>query len=299
EQRRQICNDRQALVERGFSPTNFAYPLATFNATSVALVRECGYNSARKVGGLRSGAHCGDCPFAERIPPLNPYVTRTPRAVLRTTSLPEIQSYVTQAESNGGGWIQLVFHNICNSCNENAISADKLSALLGWLRPRAATNGTVVRTVGEVMGRAGRGGFRPVPPGATVADTVAPKILRLSMTRKRFAVARFRTPVAARLRRGTTFRYILSEPGKIAFRIQRALRRRGTCRRRCTRYRTVGTLRRRTTRLPDVLRARLRFSGRIGRRPLRRGRYRVVAIAADFAGNRSRPRVLKFAVGRR
>ena len=41
---------------------------------------------------------------------------------------------------------------------------------------------------------------------------------------------------------------------------------------------------------------RLKFSGRIGRRALKRGRYRAVITATDAAGNRSAPRRVKFRI---
>jgi hypothetical protein len=48
--------------------------------------------------------------FAETIPPLDAFATRTPPNPKQGTSLATIQGYVTAAEENGGGWVQLVFH---------------------------------------------------------------------------------------------------------------------------------------------------------------------------------------------
>lgn len=50
----------------------------------------------------------------------------------------------------------------------------------------------------------------------------------------------------------------------------------------------------------DVARGavRLRFSGRIGRRPLKPGRYRARIVATDDAGNRSAPRRADFTIVR-
>ncbi len=62
-----------------------------------------------------------------------------------------MQSYVTEAENNGGGWVQLVFHDVCDNCGEYSTTLARLVAFLDWLQPRAAS-GTVVRTVAEVMG---------------------------------------------------------------------------------------------------------------------------------------------------
>ena len=69
-----------------------------------------------------------------------------------------MQTDVTQAENNGGGWVVLVMHSVCNGCDTASISPSQLTSFLDWLQPRAL-NGTVVKTVGEVMG----GGGPPVP----------------------------------------------------------------------------------------------------------------------------------------
>ncbi|HEU5110106.1 MAG TPA: hypothetical protein VFT95_16310 [Micromonosporaceae bacterium] len=44
--------------------------------------------------------------------------------------------------------------------------------------------------------------------------------------------------------------------------------------------------------------SRVRFTGRIGKRALRPGRYRAVLTATDAAGNRSAPRTTRFRVVR-
>ena len=127
----------------------------------------------------------------------------------------------------------------------------------------------------------------PPPGGGTsggpAADTKAPLISGFRSRRSVFAVARTATPRAAQAARGTTLRYKLSESARVALKIQR---------KRGTRYRTVGTLRRNGVSGPN----RIRFTGRIGRRALRAGRYRAVIMATDAAGNRSAPRRTSFQV---
>jgi len=144
--RREVCNDRVNLFEHGFQPTSFAYPYGQFNSSVKQVVRECGYSSARGVSGVD-----GRTTFAETIPPRDAYATRTPQLPKRSTSLATIKRYVTDAEQHGGGWVQLVFHNLCNGCNTYAITPADFTALLDWLQPRAAL-GTVVKTTGEVIG---------------------------------------------------------------------------------------------------------------------------------------------------
>ena len=159
---REVCDDRQNLLARGFSPAaSFAYPYGAYEQNDVkTTVQQCGYSSARIVGGIRSSL-CPACPTAETIPPRDPLVLRTPPDIRNTATLATMQSYVTQAEQNGGGWVPLVFHYVCDNCDEFSVSQSQLTAFLDWLAPRAA-NGTVVKTIGEVTADL------PPPPAATV-----------------------------------------------------------------------------------------------------------------------------------
>jgi peptidoglycan/xylan/chitin deacetylase (PgdA/CDA1 family) len=144
--RQEVCGDRVALFEHGFQPVSFAYPFGAFDPDAKAVVAACGYNSGRGVSGVNDRRV-----FAETIPPLDPYATRTPPNPKQSTTLATIQGYVTAAEENGGGWVQLVFHHLCDGCDAYSITPETFAALLDWLAPRAGT-GTVVRTTAEVVG---------------------------------------------------------------------------------------------------------------------------------------------------
>jgi peptidoglycan/xylan/chitin deacetylase (PgdA/CDA1 family) len=152
---REICNDRVALAGMGFHPTSFAYPFGEFDAGVQQIVRDCGYNSGRGVSGVDDRRT-----FAETIPPLDAYATRTPPNPKQGTTLATIESYVTAAEQHGGGWVQLVFHHLCDGCDAYSISPANFQALLDWLQPRAAS-GTVVETTTQVVG----GPLQPPVPG--------------------------------------------------------------------------------------------------------------------------------------
>jgi hypothetical protein len=130
----------------------------------------------------------------------------------------------------------------------------------------------------------------------------------VSMSRRRFKVARKRTPISAAVKAGTTFRYTLSEKSTVRITIERALagrrarKRSGPCRaatrkrarnRRCTRYKRSGTL---TRKGEGPGRDSTAFSGRIGRRALKPGRYRATLRATDTAGNRSSAKRISFRV---
>jgi peptidoglycan/xylan/chitin deacetylase (PgdA/CDA1 family) len=71
QRRREICDDRQRLTERGFPPVSFAYPYASFDSSIEDIVRSCGYGSARSGGSVST-----DGPnYAERISPRDPHST--------------------------------------------------------------------------------------------------------------------------------------------------------------------------------------------------------------------------------
>ena len=108
------------------------------------------------------------------------------------------------------------------------------------------------------------------------------------MTHRRFAVGSKRTALsgARRVPVGTKFRFRLSEPATARIAVQR---------KRGRKWRTLGTLKRKSAAGTRVV----AFSGRLGRRALRPGRYRAVLTAVDAAKNRSKPRRLGFKVVRR
>jgi peptidoglycan/xylan/chitin deacetylase (PgdA/CDA1 family) len=300
QQRDEVCIDRANLLQHGFAAQSFAYPYGA-DSIAQAIVQGCGYNSARLIDSLRRDG-CARCPYAERIPPTNQYATRASDEVRASTSLADLKEYVTQAESHGGGWVQLVFGNVCANCNQqHAISPGNMDELLEWLEHRD-NRGTVVQTVRQVIG----GTVQPAPvlggviPVGIARDTIRPVIMSFSLIRRAFAVGRKPTPLATRKRRGTVFRYTVSEPGQIRIKIQRRVRScprkvfRSAKRARCFRYRTVGTLVRPITRLVN----KTKFSGRLGKKVLRAGRYSALAQARDVAGNRSKSRRTYFKIVR-
>jgi peptidoglycan/xylan/chitin deacetylase (PgdA/CDA1 family) len=151
EAKRQVCNDRASLLKAGLKVANFAYPYGDQNSTIEQIVHNCGYNSARDVGGVMAPGVCEDCPYAQQIPPGNAYALRTPDSVKNYSTLQDMENYVLHAEEHGGGWVILVMHRICDDCSTYSVSAGQLDSFLAWLAPRAA-NGTTVAPVGDVIG---------------------------------------------------------------------------------------------------------------------------------------------------
>ena len=86
------------------------------------------------------------------IPPLNAYTTRTPADPKQGTTVATIEGYVTSAEQNGGGWVQLTFHHICDGCDAYSITAANMQLLLDWLNTQVTTGAVAVETTGQVIG---------------------------------------------------------------------------------------------------------------------------------------------------
>jgi len=144
----QVCQDRVNLAAHGFQPESFAYPFGDYNSTvETQVVQYCGDNSARTVTGVNDRRV-----FAETTPPLNAFATRTPPDPKRGTTVATIEGYVTSAEQNGGGWVQLTFHHICSSCDAYSITAANMQALLDWLNTQVTTGAVAVKTTEQVIG---------------------------------------------------------------------------------------------------------------------------------------------------
>jgi peptidoglycan/xylan/chitin deacetylase (PgdA/CDA1 family) len=155
EATRQVCADRQAIISHGFSVTDFAYPFGAENASVQSIVRGCGYSSARRAWGLCAiGVTPSSCtdPWVESIPPRNIWATGTIPSIKAWNTAADVESAVTRAEANGGGWVPFVFHHVCDGCDPDgySVSPAVLSAFLDWLAPRASS-GTYVRTIRDVV----------------------------------------------------------------------------------------------------------------------------------------------------
>src|SRR5205807_263840 len=104
QQRHEICDDAATLRGRGYAVTSFAYPHGSGASLPAvrSLLQECGYHDARGVGDLR-GPLCENCSFSETIPPTDIWRIKSNEYVTGPLTLPLLQSYVIQAEQNGGG----------------------------------------------------------------------------------------------------------------------------------------------------------------------------------------------------
>jgi peptidoglycan/xylan/chitin deacetylase (PgdA/CDA1 family) len=177
EARRQICVDASTLRGRGYQVLDFAYPYgAGYDSSAVrTALHDCGFVSARNYGGLRDTV-CTTCSYSETIPPGDPFALKSTGFQDHQLTLNELQGWVTQAEMNGGGWVPIIFHDICDpgvclsTTSPPSVRPTVFEQFLDWLKGR----GTVVKTVRSVMGYPD---FPPPPPpvaspGKVVADKV-------------------------------------------------------------------------------------------------------------------------------
>jgi Tol biopolymer transport system component len=139
--------------------------------------------------------------------------------------------------------------------------------------------------------------------GSQVRDTAAPVLRSVKLTRTRFRATRASSAAVglrvSKIGRGTELRFISSEAGRLSVRIDRALpgRKSGKGRkRRCrvashrVRHGGCTTFRKATTITKNIRagRGKVKITGRIHRRKMPAGAYRLTVTARDKAGNVSR-----------
>jgi peptidoglycan/xylan/chitin deacetylase (PgdA/CDA1 family) len=171
ETARQVCNDRITLASWGFDPVSFAYPFGAYDPAVEAAARDCGYTSARRVGGLGvDGPACPGCVTVEGIPPADPYALRTAAQVGSSTTLADLEQAVRTAQEGGTGWVPFIFHHeSCdNGCGNLSIDPALLEGFASWLADQQRAGTVAVRTVGQVIARPG-GPERPAPAATSTA----------------------------------------------------------------------------------------------------------------------------------
>jgi peptidoglycan/xylan/chitin deacetylase (PgdA/CDA1 family) len=163
QQRHEICGDRDLLVAHGFDPVGFAYPYGRNDAVSVAAVHDCGYTSARVIGGLATAyscpTGCPDRPFVESVPPRDPVEVRAANLGPDELTLDALQKVVGDALHHvdaGGhdpGVLPLYFHNVCDAPCPGGfgwVRPATFAQFLDWLGEEA-DQGTVVATNREAL----------------------------------------------------------------------------------------------------------------------------------------------------
>ncbi len=111
EAEREMCEGRNVLLADGFDVTDFAYPFSDYIPADEPLAQDCGFNSARGVGSLAdaqpNGCTFPDCPYAETIPPADPFSIRTPDDAEVTTTLAALRDGRDQRRGQRGRMVGL------------------------------------------------------------------------------------------------------------------------------------------------------------------------------------------------
>jgi peptidoglycan/xylan/chitin deacetylase (PgdA/CDA1 family) len=164
--KQEVCGSRQDLISHGIpDPQSFAYPDGIYNAAVRSMVEQCGFNNARQGGGISAGNTTPAPPYAETVPPRDPLALRT-IAVDGSAdeNLADLQAYVNAAAVNGGGWLVITFHDVCDAnaadfkdcmSKYGSIQDTVFGQFLDWLvaagQPGGAPPSVIVKNVCQVM----------------------------------------------------------------------------------------------------------------------------------------------------
>lgn len=150
EQRKEICDDRTNLRQLGIPVRDFAYPYGYRNEQLAAVVKSCGYSTARAASGLKDrGSDGSACDCQPALPyegdrwdiPVKP-------TIKQGDTVRQLQDWVLQAEKVGG-WLPLVFHRICDACAPESMTLADFTRFADWMQNRPSS--TSVQTVDSVM----------------------------------------------------------------------------------------------------------------------------------------------------
>ena len=164
--RQEVCGSRVDMMKNGIrDPVSFAYPYGSFNLLEEGIVRRCGFTNARQGGGISTSSVTPGPPWAESLPPKNPEAVSTIAVDGESPMrLADLENYVIQAATHGGGWLPITFHNVCNAYASDYIACMAsygpvqdavLGRFLDWLgragHPGGAPAGVVVQTMRAAM----------------------------------------------------------------------------------------------------------------------------------------------------
>lgn len=138
--RHQVCDDRTALQAHGFEPASFAYPFGAYDPAARQMVQDCGYRSGRTIAA-----------GPDSIPPADPFQLRAYPYITSGTSFSKLQRYVSGVRKEGGGWLILIFHHVCEGCDYFAVSPAVFQRFISWLAEEQAQGRVTVRPVGDII----------------------------------------------------------------------------------------------------------------------------------------------------
>ncbi|MCU1657206.1 MAG: putative xylanase/chitin deacetylase [Pseudonocardiales bacterium] len=163
---REVCDSRQVMLSNGIiDPQSFAYPFGTYDAAAERTVRRCRFTNARQGGGISPSNTTPGAPYAESLPPKDPYAVRTVAVDGSSPiQLTHLKRFVLAAAAHGGGWLPITFHQVCKAdaadygtcmSSYGPIQDTVLAQFLAWLgaagKPGGAPARVVVRTMREAI----------------------------------------------------------------------------------------------------------------------------------------------------
>ena len=187
------------------------------------------------------------------------------------------------------------------------MAGQPVSAALSGLAPATTYHFQLV-AVNALGPSAGIDGTFTTAPAPPPKDLMPPTVSSLKVSPSTFAVARGRTATSAKTKRhhkGTKIEFTLSERAKVVIAFARktsgirvgksclAPSRKHRHGKRCTRYVPAGSLNRHSEPAGAVS---IAFTGRLGRKALARGHYRLTLTATDPSGNKSTARTATFTI---
>lgn len=140
--RHQICDDRQNLMDHGFTPISFAYPFGNYDVYVKQMVKDCSYADARTILG-----------GTETTPAADPYALRALPYIVSDTNFDKLRRYVSNSFKGGDDWVILIFHHVCDSCDFFSVKPDVMNQFIPWLVQQQDLDHIRVMTVGEVISR--------------------------------------------------------------------------------------------------------------------------------------------------
>ena len=166
QMQQELCGSRQDMMANGIpDPVSMAYPYGDYNTTVESVAQQCGWLTARVGGGISNSNTTPTAPYLETIPPPNPEALTTIAVDgAADENLADLQSFVDAASQNGGGWLPITFHDVCDAnasdystcmSQYGSVQDTIFGQFLAWLaaagQPGGAPAGVVVKDVCQVM----------------------------------------------------------------------------------------------------------------------------------------------------
>jgi len=158
----EVCGSRQDMLNNGIQdPESFAYPFGAYNSTVEGIVSQCGFVNSRQGGGISSSNTTPGPPYVETLPPKDPEAVRTIAVDgSNPIQLSDLENFVTAAAAQGGGWLPITFHDVCDASAADysncmstygPIQDTVLGQFLAWLQNAGQSGGAPAGATVETM----------------------------------------------------------------------------------------------------------------------------------------------------